>query len=140
MRVRTGALRAALAAAPLAAVLSAACASSSAAAEAQARTCFEHLAKGQIDHTMECIAPERRPRVAVEVQRRSQQMHGCHERIASVVTRRETEREAEVFIRFQEPCGEPPADANGRPVTGVGVGLQKDGDRLWVVEFQRVME
>lgn len=122
------------------AVGSVACGGGGSAAEQQAQTCFQHLSQGKMAETMECVAPDRRERLGPEMQRRAEQMKGCYEQISGTKTRRENDREAEVLVSFKQPCGEPPADANGRKVTGIGVGVQKDAGKLWVIEFQRVME
>ena len=129
-----------LSAVPALLLLAALSCSSVSAAEQRAQTCFQHLSMGQMGQTMECIAPDRRERLGQEMQRRAQQMKGCHEQVAGVKTRRENDREAEVLVSFKQPCGEPPSDANGRKVTGIGVGVQKEAGKLWITEFQRAME
>jgi hypothetical protein len=110
------------------------------AAEQRAQACFQHLSQGRMAETMECVAPDRRERITRGMEQRAQQMKGCHEQVKEAKTRRENDERAEVRLSFKQPCGEPPSDANGRQVTGIGVGLIKEGGKLWIVEFERLMD
>lgn len=107
--------------------------------ETRARTCFELLSKGEIDKTMECLPPDRREGARRMVEERATQMKGCHQQVTSAQVRTRGEG-AQVLLKFKEPCGQPPSDAGDRKVTGMGMGLRKDGNNLWVLDFDRVME
>jgi hypothetical protein len=66
-------------------------------------------------------------------------MKGCHTQVSGAQVREQGER-AEVLLKFKEPCGEPPRDANGRKVTGMGVGLVKQDGTYYVTEYERSMQ
>ena len=108
-------------------------------AEARARSCFEALSLGKMDVVTQCMAADRRERFAEAMKERSEQLKGCHIQVASAQVR-EREARAEVLLKFKEPCGEPPSDANGRKVTGVGIGLIKEGGTFYVTQFERAMD
>ncbi|GEM_PF-6921448 len=118
-------------------LVSLACGSSG--AEARARSCFEALSQGNMDVTMQCMAQDRRERFADAMKHRSEQLKGCHTQVTSAQVKEKDQR-AEVLLKFKEPCGEPPSDANGRKVTGVGIGLIKEKDAYYVTQFERVMD
>ena len=94
---------------------------------------------GNMDVTMQCIASDRRERFANAMKQRSDQLKGCHTQVSSAEVK-EREQRAEVLLKFKEPCGEPPSDAAGRKVTGVGIGLIKESGTFYVTEFERVVE
>lgn len=108
-------------------------------AEARARSCFEALSQGNMDVTMQCMASDRRERFAEAMKQRSEQLKGCHTRVTTAQVK-ERDTRAEVLLKFKEPCGEPPSDANGRQVTGVGIGLIKENGAYYVTQFERMMD
>ncbi len=108
-------------------------------AEARARSCFEALSLGKMDVVTQCMASDRRERFAEAMKERSEQLKGCHVQVASAQVR-ERDPRAEVLLKFKEPCGEPPSDANGRKVTGVGIGLIKENGTYYVTQFERAMD
>jgi len=108
-------------------------------AEARARSCFEALSQGNMDVTMQCMASDRRERFADAMKQRSEQLKGCHTQVTSAQVKEKGQR-AEVLLKFKEPCGEPPSDANGRKVTGVGIGLTKENGTYYVTQFERMVE
>ena len=118
-------------------IMAAACGAS--AAEARARSCFEALSLGNMDVTMGCMASDRRERFADAMKQRSEQLKGCHAQVVSAQVK-ENDPRAEVLLKFREPCGEPPSDASGRKVTGVGVGLIKENGTYYVTQFERAMD
>ena len=85
------------------------------------------------------MAADRRERFADAMKQRSQQLKGCHTKVAGAQVK-ESDTRAEVLLKFKEPCGEPPIDANGRQVTGVGVGLIKENGTYHVTQFERAMD
>ncbi len=91
-----------------------------------------------MDVTMQCMASDRRERFAEAMKQRSAQLKGCHTQVVSAQVK-ENDPRAEVLLKFKDPCGEPPDDANGRKVTGVGVGLTKENGTYYVTQFERVM-
>lgn len=109
------------------------------AAEARAKSCFEALSLGNMDATTQCMAFDRRERFADAMKQRSEQLKGCHVQVVSAQVK-ESDPRAEVLLKFKEPCGEPPSDANGRKVTGVGVGLIKENGTYYVTQFERAMD
>lgn len=85
------------------------------------------------------MAPDRRERLSEGVKQRAAQMKGCHAQISGAQVREQGDR-AEVLLKFKEPCGEPPRDATGRKVTGMGVGLVKQDGTYYVTEYERSMQ
>lgn len=122
------------------AVLSMACGGGGSPAEAKAKTCFEAIGKGDTKTATDCVDPDRRERYSEQVSRLAGWMKGCHEQIAGTETKRSKDDQSEVLVKFKAACGEPPSDANGKKVMGMGVGLQKKGNDWWVINFERVAQ
>ena len=122
------------------AVLSTACGGGGSPAEAKAKTCFEALSKGDTKTATDCVDPERRERYSDQVSKLAGWMKGCHEQVSGAESKPTKDDQAQVLLKFKAACGEPPSDANGRKVMGMGVGLQKKGNDWWVINYERVAQ
>ncbi len=106
--------------------------------ETRAQSCFELLSKGDTDGATACVRPDKRTTYGEQVKRMAVAMKGCAEQVSKAEVKRSSGNQTEVLVSFKQPCGEPGSDFNGRKVVGVGIGIEKAGNDLWVVNYERV--